>query len=68
MVKFDPFVMKISVVGWPKNAKNNFEFYRTKMPQQFPGRKQFCMVEHAIIETGSEREAINLNRLVTSKQ
>jgi hypothetical protein len=33
MLKFDPFCMRISVVGWPKNNKNEFAFYKLKMPQ-----------------------------------
>jgi hypothetical protein len=32
MLKFDPFVMKITIAGWPKNAKNNHAFYYKKLP------------------------------------
>ena len=67
MLKFDPFALKITSAAWPKNAKNNNAFYKLKQPSGV-SRKQFNMVEHAIIETGSEREAISLNRLVASKQ
>jgi hypothetical protein len=32
MLKFDPFVLKITVAGWPKKAQNNYAFYKIKMP------------------------------------
>ena len=32
MFKFDPFVMKMTVVGWPKKSNDYYCFYQHKMP------------------------------------
>jgi len=65
MLKFDPFAMKMHIVGWPNKNKNEFAFYRTKQPIQHGmpvGQRK--MVEHAIIEMGSEREANHCTKLI----
>lgn len=59
MLKFDPFAMRISIVGWTNKIKNEFAFYKNKMP--VGARK---MVEHAIIEMGSEKEASHMTRII----
>lgn len=66
MLKFDPFAMRISIVGWPNKNKNEFAFYRTKQPIQHGGMPAGArkMVEHAIIEMGSEKEANDCTRLI----
>lgn len=62
MLKFDPFSLRISIVGWPKNNKNEFGFYKT---QNIVGCK---IVEHAIFEMGSEKEALHLTKLIAKNQ
>ena len=32
MFKFDPFLLKTTVVGWPKKSSDNYCFYQHKMP------------------------------------
>ena len=32
MIKFEPLVMKSTVVGWPKKSPNNMNFYKHKVP------------------------------------
>lgn len=75
MLKFDPFVLKITVAGWQKKSQNNSAFYKIKMPFganiMSTGKKaqQANMLEHAIIETHSERNANFLSRMInTNKQ
>ena len=74
MIKFDPFVLKCTVVGWPKKSNNNYSFYQHKMPQQFVSLQNFNsrkpnlhMIEHAIIEVATERKAHALKHLVTGR-
>lgn len=64
MLKFDPFGMRLSIVGWPKNNKNEFAFYKSKSPPQNMPAASRKMVEHAIIEMGSEKEATHLTKLI----
>jgi len=78
-LKFDPFALKNTIVAWPKNS-NSFLFYKHKFPAQFiyqthnhhhnnrqnnGGKVQ--MIEHAIIEVGSERKAYSLRSLINNK-
>jgi hypothetical protein len=46
--------------------KNEFAFYRTKPPMQHGGMPVGArkIVEHAIIEMGSEKEATHLTKLI----
>jgi len=30
MLKFDPFVIKCTVAGWPKSSSNSYGFYKNK--------------------------------------
>ncbi len=56
MLKFDAFSLRVTIVGWPIDNKKKFGFYKNTKTRKF--------VEHAIIETGSEKEALHLAKIV----
>jgi len=69
ILKFDPFALKNTIVAWPKNS-NSFFFYKHKFPSHFlysthnhhnnnrhNNANKVQMIEHALIEVGTERKA-----------
>lgn len=67
LLRFDPFVLQMTIVAWPHSSEDNFSFFKkTQPPSLNPRQKEFNFSEHIIIECATERKAIQLKNHITS--
>ena len=64
MFKFDPLVMHVSIVGWPLKSDNNYRFFWQNKPEATHNEVNPQILEHAIVEVGSEREAFAMKKFL----